>query len=136
MYYNKKSSPLPDLGASSPMTDGKREIKIYQKTYQLPVLSGGNLDKLQKQIRKRNEHLSQGKLVVKKVEQRGFLGKKIIEERVCNPLSFQERYQELNAIVLRLYRINPLLQFPANHSIFEFGNLDKINRERHLAISF
>ncbi|MFM8295327.1 MAG: hypothetical protein ACKN9E_12375 [Microcystaceae cyanobacterium] len=40
----------------------KRQIKIYQKTYQLPVLSGGSLDQLQKQIRKRNEHLSQGKL--------------------------------------------------------------------------
>jgi hypothetical protein len=81
------------------MTNGKRQIKIYQKTYQLPVLSGGTLDQLQKQIRKRNEHLSQGKLVVKKVEQRVFFGKKIVEERVRNPLSFEERYQELNAIV-------------------------------------
>lgn len=81
------------------MTDGKRQIKIYRKTYELPVLSGGTLDQLQKQIRKRNEHLSQGKLVVKKVEQRSRLGKKIIEERVRNPLSFEERYNELNAIV-------------------------------------
>lgn len=77
----------------------KRQIKIYQKTYQLPVLSGGSLDQLQKQIRKRNEHLSQGKLVVKKVEQRGLLGKKIVEERARQSLTFEERYQELNAIV-------------------------------------
>ncbi|MFM8296659.1 MAG: SUMF1/EgtB/PvdO family nonheme iron enzyme, partial [Microcystaceae cyanobacterium] len=45
------------------------------------------------------EHLSQGKLVVKKVEQRGLLGKKIVEERARQSLTFEERYQELNAIV-------------------------------------
>lgn len=77
----------------------KREIKIYHKTYRLPVLSGGNLDQLQKQIRQRNEHLSQGRLVVKKVEQRVLFSKKIVEEQVRQSLSFEERYQELNAIV-------------------------------------
>jgi len=38
--------------------DGKREIKIYKKTYRLPMLAGGKLDQLQKQIRQRNEHLT------------------------------------------------------------------------------
>ncbi|WP_055074752.1 formylglycine-generating enzyme family protein [Pseudanabaena sp. 'Roaring Creek'] len=79
--------------------DGKREIKIYKKTYRLPALSGGKLDQLQKQIRQRNEHLTKGKLVVRKEEQRGIFSKKIIEHKTLKPLTFEERYQELNAIV-------------------------------------
>ena len=79
--------------------DGKREIKIYKKTYRLPMLAGGKLDQLQKQIRQRNEHLTKGKLIVKKVEQRGIFSKKFVEQRSIKPLSFEERYRELNAIV-------------------------------------
>jgi formylglycine-generating enzyme required for sulfatase activity len=106
--------------------DGKREIKIYKKTYRLPALSGGKLDQLQQQIRQRNEHLTKGRLVVKnesvivpeekiviEEEKRGLFGNKVIrrEKRVIEqvrklvkqekrePLSFEERYQELNAIV-------------------------------------
>jgi hypothetical protein len=56
--------------------DGKREIKIYRKTYKLPVLAGGELDQFQQQIRDRNNRLSQGKIVIKEVEQRGLFGKK------------------------------------------------------------
>jgi formylglycine-generating enzyme required for sulfatase activity len=79
--------------------DGKREIKIYKKTYRLPALSGGKLDQLQKQIRQRNEHLTKGKLVVRKEEQRGIFSRKTIEHKTRSPLSFEERYRELNAIV-------------------------------------
>ncbi|MFM7601758.1 MAG: SUMF1/EgtB/PvdO family nonheme iron enzyme, partial [Pseudanabaena sp.] len=79
--------------------DGKREIKIYKKTYRLPMLAGGKLDQLQKQIRQCNEHLTKGKLIVTKVEQRGIFSKKFIEQRSIKPLSFEERYRELNAIV-------------------------------------
>ena len=84
---------------SNSNNDGKREIKIYKKTYRLPMLAGGKLDQLQKQIRQRNEHLTKGKLIVKKVEQRGIFSKKFVEQRSIKPLSFEERYRELNAIV-------------------------------------
>jgi len=84
---------------SNSNNDGKREIKIYKKTYRLPALSGGKLDQLQSQIRQRNEHLSKGRLVVKRQEQRGLFSKKVIEHKTRKPLSFEERYQELNAIV-------------------------------------
>ncbi len=43
--------------------NGKREIKIYKKTYRLPALSGGKLDQLQQQIRQRNEHLTKGNCI-------------------------------------------------------------------------
>ena len=106
--------------------DGKREIKIYKKTYRLPALSGGKLDDLQQQIRQRNEHLSKGRLIVKnesvivpeekiviEEEKRGLFGNKVIrrEKKVIEqvrklvkrekrePLNFEERYRELNAIV-------------------------------------
>ncbi|WP_434683765.1 SUMF1/EgtB/PvdO family nonheme iron enzyme [Pseudanabaena minima] len=79
--------------------DGKREIKIYKKTYRLPALSGGKLDQLQKQIRQRNEHLTKGRLVIRKEEQRGIFSKKVIEHKTRQVLSFEERYRELNAIV-------------------------------------
>jgi formylglycine-generating enzyme required for sulfatase activity len=85
--------------SNSNSNDGKREIKIYKKTYRLPALSGGKLDQLQKQIRQRNEHLTKGKLVVRKEEQRGIFSKKIVEHKTRSPLSFEERYRELNAIV-------------------------------------
>ena len=79
--------------------DGKREIKIYKKTYRLPMLAGGKLDQLQKQIRQRNEHLTKGRLVTQKIEQRGMFSKKVIEQSSRKSLSFEERYRELNAIV-------------------------------------
>jgi hypothetical protein len=79
--------------------DGKREIKIYKKTYRLPMLAGGKLDQLQKQIRQRNEHLTKGRLVTQKIEQRGMFSKKVIEQSSRKALSFEERYRELNAIV-------------------------------------
>jgi len=99
--------------SNSNNNDGKREIKIYKKTYRLPMLAGGKLDQLQKQIRQRNEHLTNGRLVVEKKEitvpteeKRGIFSKKvikhekkIIEHETRKSLSFEERYSELNAIV-------------------------------------
>jgi hypothetical protein len=113
--------------SNSNNNDGKREIKIYKKTYRLPMLAGGKLDQLQKQIRQRNQHLTKGRMVVEnkeviipeeaiiieKEEKRGLFGKKIIthekkiikqvrkvtKQEVHKPLSFEERYRELNAIV-------------------------------------
>ena len=99
--------------SNSNNNDGKREIKIYKKTYRLPMLAGGKLDQLQKQIRQRNEHLTNGRLVVEKKEitvpteeKRGVFSKKvikhekkIIEHETRKSLSFEERYSELNAIV-------------------------------------
>ncbi|MFN5864832.1 MAG: hypothetical protein ACK451_23320, partial [Pseudanabaena sp.] len=83
-------------------SDGKREIKIYKKTFRLPTLSGGKLEQLQMQIHQRNEHLSKGRLVIKKEEQRSLfskISKKIVEYKILKPLSLEERYEELNAIV-------------------------------------
>ncbi|HBC41991.1 MAG TPA: hypothetical protein DCZ88_08865, partial [Pseudanabaena sp.] len=83
-------------------SDGKREIKIYKKTFRLPTLSGGKLEQLQMQIHQRNEHLSKGRLVIKKEEQQSLfskISKKIVEYKILKPLSFEERYEELNAIV-------------------------------------
>ena len=85
--------------SNSNNNDGKREIKIYKKTYRLPMLAGGKLDQLQKQIRQRNEHLTKGRLVTQKIEQRGMFSKKVIEQSSRKALSFEERYRELNAIV-------------------------------------
>lgn len=93
--------------------DGKREIKIYKKTYRLPSLSGGKLDQLQKQIRQHNENLTRGKLVVKKdsvpvpkEEKKGIFGKKVIkyetkivESKEYEPLSFEESYAELDKMI-------------------------------------
>ncbi len=85
--------------SNSNNNDGKREIKVYKKTYRLPMLAGGKLDQLQKQIRQRNEDLTKGRLVTQKIEQRGMFGKKVIEQSSRKSLSFEERYRELNAIV-------------------------------------
>ena len=99
--------------SNSNNNDGKREIKIYKKIYRLPMLAGGKLDQLQKQIRQRNEHLTNGRLVVEKKEitvpteeKRGIFSKKvikhekkIIEHETRKSLSFEERYSELNAII-------------------------------------
>jgi phosphopantetheine adenylyltransferase len=63
------------------------------------MLAGGKLDQLQKQIRQRNEHLTKGRLVTQKIEQRGMFSKKVIEQSSRKALSFEERYRELNAIV-------------------------------------
>jgi len=84
---------------SNSNNDGKREIKIYKKTYRLPMLAGGKLDQLQKQIRQHNEHLTKGRLVVKNKEESGFFGKKIVKKQIREPLSFEESYTELDRMI-------------------------------------
>jgi formylglycine-generating enzyme required for sulfatase activity len=85
--------------SNSNNNDAKREIKIYKKTYRLPMLSGGKLDQLQKQIRQHNEHLTKGRLVVKEENKSGFFRKKIVKKQILEPLSFEESYTELDRMI-------------------------------------
>ncbi len=89
--------------------NGKRQIKIYQRTYFLPVLGGGKLDSLQTAIRNGSENLQRG-YIIKKVhkeiiveEKSFFFGKKlvpkVVEELVEQKLKFEERFQELDSLV-------------------------------------
>jgi formylglycine-generating enzyme required for sulfatase activity len=87
----------------------KRQIKIYQRTYFLPILGGGKLDGLQTDIRNGSENLQRGYIVKKvykeiTVEEKGFFfGKKlvtkVVEELVEQKLKFEERFQELDSLV-------------------------------------
>lgn len=92
-------------------SNGKRQIKIYRRTYDLPVLGGDNLDQLQNTIKRGSEALQRG-YIVKKVRQEvmveekgGFLGMsrklvpKFIEETVKQELKFEERFQQLDSLV-------------------------------------
>ena len=92
-------------------SNGKRRIKIYRRTYDLPVLGGDNLDQLQNAIKSGSEALQRG-YIVKKVRQQvmveqksGFLGMskklvpKFIEETVKQELKFEERFQQLDNLV-------------------------------------
>ncbi len=89
----------------------KRRIKIYRRTYDLPVLGGENLDQLQNAIKLGSEALQRGYIIRKvrqevMVEQKsGFLGMskklvpKFIEETVKQELKFEERFQQLDSLV-------------------------------------
>ena len=89
----------------------KRRIKIYRRTYVLPVLGGENLDQLQNAIKLGSEALQRGYIIRKvrqevMVEQKsGFLGMskklvpKFIEETVKQELKFEERFQQLDSLV-------------------------------------
>ncbi|WP_434686580.1 GUN4 domain-containing protein [Pseudanabaena minima] len=92
-------------------SNGKRRIKIYRRTYDLPVLGGENLDELQNAIKSGSEALQRG-YIIKKVRQQvmveqkgGFLGMskklvpKFIEETVKQELKFEERFQQLDSLV-------------------------------------
>ena len=89
-------------------SNGKRQIKIYRRTYDLPVLGGEKLDQLQNAIKRGSEALQRG-YILKKVRQEvmveekgGFLGMskklvpKFIEETVKQELRFEERFQQLD----------------------------------------
>jgi hypothetical protein len=78
--------------------DDKREIKIFKKKYRLPVLAGGKLDKLQQQIKQRNDCLTRGRIVVKKVEKKSLFSKKIIEERSRKALNLLQSCQNIYRI--------------------------------------
>ena len=96
---------------SQPNSNGKWAIKIYRRTYHLPVLGGDKLDQLQNAIKSGSEALQRG-YIVKKVRQQvmveqkgGFLGMnkklvpKFIEETVKQELKFEERFQQLDSLV-------------------------------------
>ncbi|MFM7886826.1 MAG: hypothetical protein ACKPCM_09080, partial [Pseudanabaena sp.] len=90
--------------------NSKRRIKIYRRTYDLPVL-GDKLDQLQNAIKTGSEALQRG-YIIKKVRQpvtveqkSGFLGMskklvtKYVEEIVKQELKFEERFQQLDSLV-------------------------------------
>jgi formylglycine-generating enzyme required for sulfatase activity len=80
--------------------DGKRQIKIYQRTYSLPVLGGGKLDKLQTEIRSGSQNLQRGYVEREtKVEEKGFFSKKVIRKVVRQELNFEQRFAELDKLV-------------------------------------
>jgi hypothetical protein len=92
-------------------SNGKRRIKIYRRTYDLPVIGGENLDQLQNAIKIGSEALQRG-YIIKKVRQEvmveqkgGFLGMskklvpKFIEQTVKQELKFEERFQQLDNLV-------------------------------------
>ena len=94
---------------SSNSQNDKRQIKIYQRTYLLPILGGGKLDNLQSAIRDGSENLQRGYIVKKvckkvMVEEKVFLFgtklvTKVVEELVEQKLEFEERFQELDKLV-------------------------------------
>jgi acetyl/propionyl-CoA carboxylase alpha subunit len=92
-------------------SNGKRQIKIYHRTYNLPVLGGDNLDQLQNAIKTGSEALQRG-YIIKEVRQQvmveqkgGFLGMskklvpKFIDKTVKQELKFEERFQQLDSLV-------------------------------------
>jgi formylglycine-generating enzyme required for sulfatase activity len=80
--------------------DRKRQIKIYQRTYSLPVLGGGKLDSLQAEIRSGSEGLQRGYIEREQnFEDKGFFGKKIIKKVVKQELKFEDRFVELDKLV-------------------------------------
>jgi formylglycine-generating enzyme required for sulfatase activity len=81
-------------------SDRKRQIKIYQRTYSLPVLGGGKLDSLQAEIRSGSEGLQRGYIEREQnFEEKGFFGKKIIKKVVKQELKFEDRFVELDKLV-------------------------------------
>jgi formylglycine-generating enzyme required for sulfatase activity len=81
--------------------DRKRQIKIYQRTYSLPVLGGGKLDSLQAQIRSGSQNLQRGYIEREQSfeEKAGFFGKKIVKKVVKQELKFEDRFVELDKLV-------------------------------------
>jgi formylglycine-generating enzyme required for sulfatase activity len=81
--------------------DRKRQIKIYQQTYSLPVLGGGKLDSLQAQIRSGSQNLQRGYIEREQSfeEKAGFFSKKIVKKIVKQELKFEDRFVELDKLV-------------------------------------
>ena len=86
--------------SSSKNNDRKRQIKIYQRTYSLPVLGGGKLDSLQAEIRSGSQNLQRGYIEREQnFEEKGFFSKKIIKKVVKQELKFEDRFVELDKLV-------------------------------------
>ncbi|WP_055077255.1 hypothetical protein [Pseudanabaena sp. 'Roaring Creek'] len=80
--------------------DSKRQIKIYQKTYALPILGGERLDRLQNEIRIDSQNLQRGYVESETtIEEKGFLSKKIIKKVVKQELNFEQRFAALDKLV-------------------------------------
>ncbi len=77
-----------------------RQIKVYQQTYSLPLLSGGNLDRLQTEINIGSQNLKHGYVESETIiEEKNFFSKKIIKKIVKQELSFDQRFAELDKLV-------------------------------------
>ena len=86
--------------SNSGSNDRKRQIKIYQRTYSLPVLGGGKLDSLQAEIRSGSQNLQRGYIEREQdFEEKGFFSKKIIKKVVRQELKFEDRFMELDKLV-------------------------------------
>lgn len=73
------------------MTTQKHEIKVYQRTYSLPILAK-ELEGLQEDIRSRSTALQEGYITVTK-------RRLIFTETVRQKLTFEQRYDELDKLV-------------------------------------
>jgi formylglycine-generating enzyme required for sulfatase activity len=82
------------------VNDGKRQIKIYQRNYSLPVLGGGKLARLQIEIRSGSQNLQRGYVERETIiEEKGFFSKKVIKKVVKQELNFEQRFAELDKLV-------------------------------------
>ncbi len=84
-------------------------IKIYEKTYQLPVLNSPGFSQLQQKIKKRQKLIKAEKRQIKETQtQKRFFGlfNKVETVTRSQPITFSERFQELESgkegIFLRL----------------------------------
>ena len=87
----------------SALTLSTELIKIYEKTYQLPVLNSPGFSQLQQQIKKRQQLI--------KSEKRGFASL-IGKMTGSQPMTFSERFQELE-ILIKDY--NKIISFLTQH---------------------
>jgi len=107
----------------------RRTIKLYQRTYTLPVLAGGELDNLQRTIQSRSQDLRRGYRVVEKIteEKSGWFGKKQVRQQVRQPLTFEERYVELDNLVKNYDRIiETLTTHQEEYQQFFYGLAEEI----------
>ncbi|ELS30841.1 MULTISPECIES: hypothetical protein [Pseudanabaena] len=80
--------------------DSNRQIKIYQKTYSLPILGGERLDRLQDEIRSGSQNIQRGYVECETtIEEKGFFSKKIIKKVVKQELNFEQRFTALDKLV-------------------------------------
>jgi len=96
-------------------------VKIFQRTYELPSLAGGQIQSIQNNIQTRQNLIQSGQKVVEVIKQEqvktsGFLGlRKRIEirqvpQRHTQPLSPEERFHTLEAQIQDYDRLMALLK--------------------------
>jgi len=110
----------------------RQTIKLYQRTYTLPVLTGGELDNLQSSIQSSSQALRQGYRIVVKVteEKKGWLiwqKKEKVRQEVRESLTFEERYVELDNLVKNYDRmIETLTAHQGEYQQFFYGVAEEI----------